>query len=179
MLQAARLSSTTGDTTTYFQGVDDGASSDLGCDRVTFTTTAPGIPMTSLNSVDDFETQQDSIGPVGGLAEVSFGINPVGDAGDKTGLFERIQRPSDSDPTQGGLESVLDPDIDSIGFQFWDGNEWIQSWDTTTGTRRLPQAVQVSYTIKGATDTTPRMFVVPIAASDVTSQDPYTSGGAS
>ena len=176
-LEGARLSAVTTDTTSYFQGTNDGAGSDLGCDRITFTTTSPGIPMVSMkNTEDDFETQHAANGPVGGLTEISLGTSPVGDAGDQVGLFQRLQHPSDSDPTQGGFESVLDPDIASIGFQFWDGLEWVQTWDTTAGSRRLPQAVQVSYTLKNTTSNTPNVFVVPILASDVTAQNPYTGG---
>jgi prepilin-type N-terminal cleavage/methylation domain-containing protein len=178
-VQGAKLLSTATDTTTYFQGTEDNGTSDLGCDRLTLTTTAPGIPMAAmLNTTDDFETQQQARGPVGGVSEISFGTTAVGDAADKTGLFERMQRPSDSDPTQGGFETVLDSQIDRIGFEFWDGQKWVNSWDTTTGIRRLPQAVQVSYTLKNGTDSDIRIFVVPIPASDVTPQNPVSTVGA-
>jgi len=173
LLQGARLSAST--TTSYFQSETDSASSNLGCDRITFTTVGNGVPMASIYSDDDFSTQQTSRGPVGGLAEVSLGTTAVGDAGDKTGLFERVQRPSDSDATQGGNEFLLDPNVESIGFEFYDGNEWIDTWDTTTGSRRLPQAVQVSYTLKDDPAHTTRLFVVTIPASDVTSLNPYVS----
>ena len=174
LIQGARLS-TTSTTLQYFQSETDSAGSNLGCGRITFTTIGDGVPMASIYSDDDFETQQNSRGPVGGVAEVSIGTTPVGDAGDKTGLFERLQQPSDSDPTQGGNEFLLDPNIDSIGFEFYDGNNWVDSWDTTTGSRRLPEAVQVSYTVKNDDSHTTRLFVVPIPASDVTSLNPYVS----
>jgi hypothetical protein len=133
------------------------------------------VPAAALNSQDDFETQQAARGPVGGLTEVSLGTTPIGNAGDKSGLFERIQRPSDSDPTQGGMESVLAPEITSIGFQFYDGTQFISAWDTTTGSRRLPSAVQVSYKLKGDDDNVVHTFVVAIPASDVTAQNPYSA----
>ena len=175
LLRGAMLSASTTDTTSYFQGVSDSGGSDLGCDRITFTTSAPGVPAAALNSQDDFETQQAARGPLGGLSEVSLGTTPIGNAGDKSGLFERLQRPSDADPTQGGMESVLSPQIDSIGFQFYDGTQFISTWDTTTGARRLPAAVQVSYKLKDDTDNTVRTFVVAIPASDVTSSNPYSA----
>ena len=174
LIKGTRLSSVTTDTTSYFQGVTDSGTSDLGCDRITFTTTAPGVPMASSYSTDDYPTQQTNYGPVGGLAEVSLGTTAVGDAGTKTGLFERLQQPSDADPTQGGNEFVIDPDVDEMGFQFWDGLEWIATWDTTTGTRRLPAAVQVSYRLKGESGGTAHMFVVQIPTSDVTATNPMT-----
>lgn len=193
LLQGARISSLTDASTnianpptTYFQAVNDGGqSASGGADRITFTTTAPGIPDASMYSQDDFETQQTNIGPVGGLAEVSLGTTAVGNPNGREGLFERIQRPSDGDPTQGGTEWDLDDQVDTIGFQFWDGTEWISTWDTTTQTATatqpiaIPQAVQVTYTLKNDPSATQHLFVVTIPSSTVTAQNPFTSGGTS
>ena len=166
--------------TSYFQGLSDGGSSEEGSDRLTFTTTAPGVPVAAMDDTSDFETQQETRGPIGGLSEISIGMTPVGDAGENTGLFERIQRPSDSDPTQGGFESDLDPDIASIGFEFWDGTQWQTSWDTTQMTPpRLPEAVQVTYTIRNEAGSPEHQFVIPIFASDVTPNNPVSSGTSS
>jgi len=176
-IEGAQLSSITTDTTSYFQGTDDAGGSDLGCDRLTVTTTYPGVPIQSLYSTDDYITQQTNIGPVGGLTEMSFGTNPVGSAGTHVGLFERIQHPSDGDPTQGGNEIDLDSDVTQMGFQFWDGTEWDNEWDTTTGTRRLPQAVQVSYRLKSDTTNTPHIFVVVVLTSDCNANNPVDASG--
>ncbi|MBV9852675.1 MAG: prepilin-type N-terminal cleavage/methylation domain-containing protein [Armatimonadetes bacterium] len=167
----------TADVTTYFIGTNDRGAVTQGCSRLTFTTTAPGVPLASLSSTDPFEDQQRSQGPVGGLAEVSLGTDPVGDAGGRAGLFERLQRPGDGDPTQGGTESVLDPQVAAIGFQFWDGVEWLTTWDTASGPRRLPAAVEVTYTLRDDPDNTAHFFVVPLPASDVTAQNPAAPGG--
>ena len=164
------------ETTTYFWGLAESGANDLGCDRLTFTTTAPAIPMAALGSTDDFETQQQARGPVGGLAEVSLCTTAVGDAGGRRGLFERIQRPSDSDPSQGGTETDLDFQVDRIGFQFWDGLEWVTTWSMTSPPR-LPAAVRVSYTLQGAPSTDIHVFVVPIPASDVDSDQPVSGEG--
>ncbi len=50
---------------TYFEGVTEGGANDLGSDRLTFTTTAPALPLAALDGTDDFETQQEARGPVG------------------------------------------------------------------------------------------------------------------
>ncbi len=160
--------------TTYFAGVVESGANDLGCDRLTFTTTAPALPMAAFAGTDDFETQQQARGPVGGLAEVSLSVTPVGDAGGRTGLFERLQRPSDADPSQGGSEFLLDPQIERIGFQFWDGLEWVTSWSATSPPR-LPQAVRVSYTLRGGPSGEVRVFDVPLPASDVSAQSPQNT----
>jgi type II secretory pathway pseudopilin PulG len=187
MLRGAKLSTSLTDTSSFFQGVtDSGASAPIGCNRVTLTTTSPGVPIAALVSTDDFLTQQDKIGPVGGVSEVSFGTGPIGNAGGQSGLFERIQHPSDADPTQGGNETLLDPDVASIGFQFWDGLQWESTWDTTVGitttTHRLPEAVQVTYTLANDSYNTQHVFTVALPSSDVTPQNPYvtatsTAGG--
>lgn len=193
LLEGARLSNTaTGEAaatyyttnpttaTTYFESTtDSGAGAGQGSNRITFTTTAPAIPMAAQYSTDDFNTQQQEYGPVGGLAEVSLGTAPVGDPEGRTGLFLRIQRPSDADPTQGGMETDLDPDVTGISFQFWDGLEWDSTWNTQTnttsaGTPALPQAVQVTYTLAGDPANTLHTFVVPIPASTITAQNPAT-----
>jgi len=161
--------------TTYFEGVTEGGANDLGSDRLVFTTTAPALPLASLDGTDDFETQQGARGPVGGLAEVSLSVTAVGDPGGRVGLFERIQRPSDADPTQGGFESLVDSRIARIGFQFWDGTQWVSTWDATSPPR-LPQAVRVSYTLRGRPDSDVRVFDVPIFASDVDAQTPQNAG---
>jgi prepilin-type N-terminal cleavage/methylation domain-containing protein len=160
--------------TTYFAGVVESSANELGCDRLTFTTTAPALPMAALSSTDDFETQQQARGPIGGLAEISLSVTPIGDASGRTGLFERLQQPSDGDPTQGGVEFLLDPQIERVGFQFWDGLEWVTSWSAASPPR-LPQAVRVSYTLRGAPPGEVRVFDVPLPSSDVSAQSPQNT----
>ncbi len=179
MLKSAKLITGATDPTTYFQGTATGQSSagDLGCDQLTFTTTAPGIPISATADSDDFETQMDANGPIGGVAEVSYSTTPVGNPpNNQTGLFERIQRPSDGDPTQGGVESLLSPEVAQMGFQFWNGQQWMQTWDTTIE-RRLPSAVLVSYILQGASNNNVQTFIVPIPSSDVTVQNPALNAG--
>jgi type II secretory pathway pseudopilin PulG len=179
MLAGTRLSTSTTDMTTFFIGNSSsgGGAGDLGCDTLTFTTTSPDIPLSAVNDSDDWETQMDARGPIGGIAEVAYSTTPIGDSGNHTGLFERIQRPSDLDPTQGGMQSVLAPEVKTIGFQFWDGQEWISNWDTTQGTRRIPPAVMVSYTTEQSGESNPKVFIVRIPCSDVTTLNPVTTMG--
>jgi prepilin-type N-terminal cleavage/methylation domain-containing protein len=187
LLQGAKLSDDEGDRTTYFLGetTETGIASELGCERIIFTTTAPGVSQAAISSTDDFETQHEAFGPQGGIAEVAFSTVPTGEAGDRSGLFERIQRPSDGDPTQGGSESLLSERIAQIGFQFWDGTQWVDTWDTEIGERRLPAAVRVSYILRNeerspgpvAPTNGTRVFIVPILSSDVDSLNPLAGTG--
>jgi hypothetical protein len=91
-------------------------------------------------------------------------------------MFERIQRPVDADPLQGGFESLVSADVSEIGFQFWDGSEWLTEWDTRSGTRRLPAAVKVQYRLTDESTDQLHQFVVIIPNSDVTASNPMTQG---
>lgn len=178
-IEGAWLSANAQDTGTYFVGTQDGGGSsggsELGCDQLVFTTLAPTVPLAVQQSQDDFETQHRNYGPQGGIAEVSLSTFAMGNAGNRTGIFERVQRPADGDPTQGGMESLLSAQIDQIGFQFWDGTQWESSWDTLNQTRRLPQSVKVSYHIQNAPSQEIHVLVVPIPQSDVDSTNPVTN----
>lgn len=176
LLEGAKLDEDSNDRLSYFVAETIEGDEDLGADRVTFTTGALSLRLEAQESTDDFETQHKDNGPVGGLAEVSLSTTPVGEAGERKGLFERFQRPSDGDPTQGGTESVLMAGIAKIGFQFYNGQAWISTWDTRTSDRRLPAAVQVSYLLEGDADGAVHRFIVPLPASDVDATSPANTG---
>lgn len=173
LLSHAYLSSDSTDTTTYFSAPDIAAG---GTSRLVFTTLGCQVSREVIDSKDDFETINNTHGPQGGVSEVEISTTPVGNAPDPKGLFLREQRPSDGDSTQGGYESQLSPDIETISFEFWDGQQWQPTWDTLTQTtRRLPASVKVTYRRTG--ETTDEVFVVQIPASDVTPDNPVTEAG--
>lgn len=172
LIEGAKVSSDTTDTATYFVATSE-TDGELGADRLTFTTTAPDLSLAIQANTDDFQTSHETNGPVGGLAEVSLGTTAVGDAGTNSGLFQRIQRPADGDDTQGGEESVLSDQIEKIGFEFYNGAEWVTTWDSVNTTPgRIPAAVRVSYTVVGDNSGAVRKFVVPVPASDATADNP-------
>ena len=144
-----------------------------------FTVLGRRLPSTVLSSADDFETDNDKYGAVAGVTEVQLGTLPIGQpAGGQEGLFLRLQSPSDADPSQGGTESLLSPNVETISFEFYDGTGWVTTWDTTTqGTRRLPSAVRVTYRLRGANED--RILVFGIPASDVTPDNPLAQETAS
>jgi type II secretory pathway component PulJ len=131
-------------------------------DELVFTTVGLGIPGNATTSDEvDFDARNQTLGPVGGTVEVAITLTPIGQGGDGEGVYIREQRPADTDPDQGGFESVLDSGIESISFEFFDGTDWIGDWDTSV-TRALPRAVRVSYTLVDESETV-RMFVVRLA----------------
>lgn len=177
-ISCALLSTDTNDTKSFFIASSDDASSDLGATRLTFTSAYASIPGGSLDSALTFDDVHDTYGPLGGLAEVSYSTVAIGDAGTSTGMFERIQRPVDADPLQGGLESLVNADVSEIGFQFWDGAEWLTEWDSRTGSRRLPAAVRVQYRLTSEPSDQLHTFVIVVPTSDVTASNPVTQGAA-
>ncbi len=182
LLEGALLSEDTNDLTTYFVAATEVGDGALGADRLTFTTVAVGLSLATQQSSDDFETQHEQVGSQGGVAEVSLGIAPVGEeATSSTGLFERLQQPADGDEEQGGTESVLEPAVTQLGFEFYDGTQWVADWDTKNNIRRLPAAVRVSYTLATDSDGQMHSFVVVLLSSDVDADNPATdtsTGGA-
>ncbi len=142
-------------------------------DNLTFTAVGNRPPTQLFESTDDWETNNQNVGPQGGVAEICLSLTGEDDPGNHQGLFIRTQRPADNDPTQGGFERILSPDVSSIGYEFYDGTNWDPTWDTRTmAGRRLPAAVRVSYRFKN--DTRDHVFVVSLPYSDVTAANPVT-----
>lgn len=175
LFQQAYLSPDDTNTDTFFIG---GAEGDTGiggglADTVQFTIQGARPRSALVESEDDFETQNETYGPQGGVAEISLSMTAVGEAGANTGLFIRTQRPSDSEPTQGGAESVFDATITSIEFEFWDGTTWQPAWSTLVGAeKRLPAAVRITYSREGEAEDRPHILIVRVPMSDVTADDP-------
>ncbi len=145
-------------------------------DTLIFTTAGQAVSDATLKLEDDWETQNQHFGPQGGIEEVQLGPTPVGTADGQTGLFLREQRPADADPSQGGNESVLNAEIKSIQFEFWDGATWQTTWDTRTmsGARRIPAAIRVTYVLNSDSTDQNHVVVVQLPNSDVTSTNPVT-----
>lgn len=171
-LRRAALSTVNTDTANYFVLTDQN-----GAQELTFTAAGERLPSSFLGSSDlDFETRNERFGPHGGLAEVSFSTAGTGDGASKRGLFLRTQRPADGDLSQGGYQEVVDPKVESISYEFWDGTAWQTEWNTQAmSVPRLPAAVRITYRQEG--DTNDRILTVPVAASDATAENPVLTGG--
>lgn len=151
---------------------DNPLSNSGNADDLTFTAVGTTPPVQLFTSQDDWPTANQDFGPQGGVAEVCLSLVPQQDPGNHThGLFLRVQRPADQDPTQGGFERVLSPDVASIGYQFYDGQNWDTTWDTRQLTpQQLPAAVRVTYRFEG--DKQDHVFVVMLPYSNVTYNNP-------
>jgi type II secretory pathway pseudopilin PulG len=144
-------------------GVEQHAATSIlapGSASLVVTSLFDPTPVRYLTSSDnDFQHLNQTYGPMVGTSEVALSLVPVGDAGSKQGLFLRVQRPADSDPKQGGTESDLNPDVEDIRFEFYDGTTWQTTWDSTdTQKGQLPLAVRVTYLLRG--DQQPKSFLI-------------------
>ncbi|MFY9233860.1 MAG: type II secretion system protein GspJ [Fimbriimonadaceae bacterium] len=173
ILRAAFVSTDQNDASTYFIAIASSGNTADGADALVLTTRGERVPSALMASQDDFETSNARFGPQGGIGEVSLALTPIGAAADRTGLFLRVQRPADGDPTQGGFESVLEERVTDIRFQFFDGTTWTPEWDTDLTARRIPAAVHVRYTLEGEPE---RNFIVRLPLSDVTPENPVVIG---
>jgi hypothetical protein len=179
LLTHAYLSSEAGDTVTYFIAGDDQLQESSGpATTLVFTTANTSIPSGLISdSETDFETLNEEHGPQGGLEEVGLSTTPVGEAPTTDGFFIREQRPSDGDPTQGGYEKSFSALITKAEFEFFDGTNWLPSWDTRTmTTKRLPAAIRLTYQVTD--DQNDRIMVVRLPLSDVTPTKPVTEEAA-
>lgn len=164
------------DLLTYFVAGDSTGQS-ATADSLTFTTLSNQPEGGFLISdSEDFEELQERFGPQGGVAEVSLSLTPVGSPNeDDSGLFLRIQDPSDGDTTQGGTERLLIPGVTSITFEMWDGGAWVQTWDTINGgSRRIPPAVRFTLEYE---EGPAEYLTFRLPNSDVTAENPITQTG--
>lgn len=155
-----------------------GTGREVGATELIFTILGERPAGGALDTTEQiaFEDRNDRFGPTGGAREIRLGMTPLGDAGDRAGLFVREQTPPDDNIEEGGFESVLDDRVSSVEFEFWDGTEWLTEWDTRNGDRRIPGAILVTYSLSDDPDTQHKM-VVRLATSDVTTSNPITGGG--
>lgn len=96
----------------------------------------------------EFESRNSTMGPIGGLQEISLSMTPAGDSGGASGLFLRRQSPPDSDHFSGGIETVLGSEVQTFSLEFWDSTAWVSTWDTAS-LGRLPSAIRVHYLLNG------------------------------
>ncbi|RYG81061.1 prepilin-type N-terminal cleavage/methylation domain-containing protein [bacterium] len=171
-IHRAALSTVSTDTASYFIG---GAETDSSTLTFTAIGDRPGASYAASN--ESFDTSNERFGPQGGPAEVSLSLTGIGDGAGKSGLFLRVQRPADGDTSQGGEQELIDPDIESMSFEFWTGESWTSDWNTQSmDTPRLPGAVRVTYRRQG--EDQDRILTVTIPASDATAENPVTVAGA-
>ncbi len=176
LFEGAFISADDLDSLSYFVASSAGGQAST-TDMVSFVTLSrPVSGAALLDTTSTFEESNERYGPQGGSTEVSLSTIPVGNAGDRQGLFLRMQTPADGDPTQGGRERLLVPEVASATYEFWDGSQWLTSWDTRTSQRRLPAAIRITLSFDQGD---PEVLTLRLPLSDVNALNPIVqeSGG--
>lgn len=148
-----------------------------GASSLVLTSSSLQISNQFLTSSErDFKALNARFGPIGGTSEVALSMTPVGDAKGQQGLFLRLQCPADSDNQQGGEELLLGPTVQDIRFQFSDGKQWQDSWDSTGAEKgKLPKLVRIRYQL--AEESEAREVLVRLYLSDAQVSTAITSPG--
>ena len=147
-----------------------------GSDSLVLTNASLPLPIRALTGkASDFETLNKQIGPIGGTAEVGLSMTPVGDPKGLKGLFLRQQIPADTDNQQGGEETVLGKGVQDVRFQFYNGTQWQDTWDSGGADKgKLPKTVRVRYQLADESD--PREVLIRLPLSDASSDGNNSSG---
>lgn len=167
LLRSAAMPEGTDRTDVYFLAYPSSNSTDGSLsDTVVFSALGLRPNYGATTDANLLESRNADYGPVGGLAEVSISRTPYSARNGLEGVFLREQVPADGNPDEGGLESLMWDQVQTLEFEFYDGTEWQPSWDTITdATLGLPRAVRVTYSLIDNPDN-PVSFVVRVPAAD-------------
>ncbi len=99
-------------------------------------------------------------------------------------LFRSVTRNLLPSLTEQPVRQPLLSGVQTIGFSYYDGSQWRETWDSTTETTILPRAIKIQITLaaeeKGRLQPPPVELVVPLmveARTNQTAQATQTGGG--
>jgi hypothetical protein len=86
--------------------------------------------------------------PAGGLGQMELLLEEDSESGDGTyRLLRRVTTNLLPLRTAEAEEQVLCRGVASLNFRFYDGNDWVDEWDSTADANSLPRAVEVDIRI--------------------------------
>lgn len=82
-------------------------------------------------------------------------------------LTRREENFFDAEPARGGIQVELYDKVKSLMFEYWNGKEWIRTWDSRGNRGRVPEAVRVTLGLaaKAGGEVTTHAIVVLLATS--------------
>jgi prepilin-type N-terminal cleavage/methylation domain-containing protein len=138
-----------------FVGTDSRFGQDDTDSVVFYTTSVPANSSTaSVASTANFSSRNNTTTAVstvntrlvGGVAKVEFAL--VDNEQQPTyRLVRRVTTNLLSDKEEDPEEQVLCRSVKSLNFRFYDGNDWVDEWDSTADANSLPLAVEVEIAI--------------------------------
>jgi type II secretory pathway component PulJ len=154
-------------------------------------TLADEVPGQSSPELYTTTARIDDLSPWGEVQRVSYHLadptNAVASRMTGRDLVRSVTRnllPVLEDPPE---EQRLLSGVESILFYYYDGQQWLEAWDSTTRTNELPRAIKVAIQLTppektgsiSASAWAPVELIVPIMVRAGTNQTASTGGGAS
>jgi len=108
------------------------------------------------------------------LCEIQYRVEL--DDAEYRGLVRREQNPPDDDPEDGGVEEILSEWVTSLSLRYFDGEDFVDDWETSEEDQQLPRAVEIYCTfepIEESQQALPVTYrtVVPLLRAEEASED--------
>ncbi|PIW16106.1 MAG: hypothetical protein COW34_06155 [Armatimonadetes bacterium CG17_big_fil_post_rev_8_21_14_2_50_66_6] len=126
---------------TWFVGTDQ---SDLNGDHDELSCTTDSQPLELYLGVNP--TSADATAPTSDLAEVQYRVE-LSDPSNG-GLIRRRQNPPDEDQEAGGDEAVVSKWVTSLNLRYYDGEQFVDDWETSEENQQLPLSVEILCTFQ-------------------------------
>lgn len=147
-------------TTTWFVGTDD-TSGNVSVDSLEIIARSGRISYAEMISNNPPDVVLE---PPGDLVQVAYSLEPAA-TGNTFVLIRRHRTPPspDGDRTDLTVEEVVAEGLSGLDLSYYDGTEWLDSWDTTLDTEAgLPLAVRITIVFQDANGRDVYTTTVPV-----------------
>jgi len=147
-------------TTTWFVGTDD-TSGNISVDSLELITRSGRISYAEMVSDNPPDV---ALEPPGDLVQVAYNLEPSETANTYVLVRRHRTPPSpDGDRTDLTVEEVVAEGLSGLDLTYYDGTEWLDSWDTTLDTEAgLPLAVRITIVFEDANGRDVYTTTVPV-----------------
>lgn len=172
---ASEDSSTISEPTSWFVGTDD-SSGNADTDSLEIITASGRVGYAEMLADNTSDAAEE---PPSYLVQVVYSLEPS-ESGEGFNLIRRHRSPPSPDGDRSDLlvEEVVVRGVSGLNFSYFDGTDWLDSWDTTLDTELgLPLAVRIVLTIREGNTEEVYITTVPVysASSSSTSSGGTTS----
>lgn len=131
-----------------FRSGNMGGASGGGSSKANNSSSSRGLGTAQYGGLDFFTTTGtlSDDAPWGDVQEVNYQLQDAADRQHSYGrdLVRTVTRNLLATSTQAAGVQRLVGNVENLDFSYFDGTQWQDSWDTSTGNTNLPQAVRVS-----------------------------------
>ena len=181
VLPSASQGSSTSDSTTiseptsWFVGSDD-SSGNIDTDSLEIITASGRVGYAEMLADNTPDAAEE---PPSYLVQVAYSLEPS-ESGEGFDLIRRHRSPPSPDGDRSDLlvEEVVVKGISGLDFSYFDGTDWLDSWDTTLDTELgLPVAVRITLTIREGN--TEEVYITTVPVYSASSSSTSSSGTSS